>query len=584
LTTRNDDPCTCNPRPARRRTTPIALLGALMALAVFAMPATASASHFRYGQMSWQQTSGNTVDITVTTAWRSSFLDGVFLQFGDSGSASLSVGEATNLGTFSDSTGQSYTILRWTVSHTYPGAGPYTASFDSCCRIGALTNASNGSYRVASVVDMNAGNSGSPASAVPVITQMVQGGVNVLPLPIAEPDGDAVSCRLATAAESGIPAQPAAGGSALSVSSDCVISWDTSGTSVGQLYAYQVIMEDGSSSTALDGMIEIVDGTLNAPPTCLGGGNFTVAPGQTLMVDFIGDDPDGGALNSSIAGLPPGSSFGPTSGSAPLTSTFTWTPSLADLGSAYAASVQFQDAGFLSANCGLGVSVICEDDDGDGVCNEDDNCPLDANADQLDSDGDLAGDACDVCPYDADDDIDGDGVCGDVDNCVDDANSDQANADGDSYGDVCDVCPNDANDDADGDGICGDQDNCPDDANLDQADFDGDGEGDVCDPDDDGDGIDDGDDLCPDTAASDSDAGVPERYLGTNRWADIDGDGVFDTIKPRGNGPQLYFDMADTAGCSCAQIIEELDLGNGHTKFGCSISAMEDWSAIVARP
>jgi hypothetical protein len=580
MTTNSQNTCIDARCSAPRRTRPIALIGTLLALALLALPATASASHFSYGQISWEQAGGNTVDVTVTTAWRSSFLDGVFLQFGDGGSANLSVGSATNLGTFTDSSGSAFTVLRWTASHTYPGAGPYTAFFGSCCRIGALSNAANGSYRVATEIDMNGGNTGSPVSSVPVISQMVQGGLNTLPLPIADPDGDALTCRFATSAESGIASIASAGGLSLTVSSSCVLSWDTSGAAAGQSYAYQVIIEDANSSTALDGMIEIVDGTLNAPPDCLGGGSYTIAPNQSFSVDFIGDDIDGGTLSSSIIGGPAGSSFGPTSGSAPLTSTFDWTPSIADIG-AYAATIQFQDSGLLSATCGLGLTVTCQDDDGDGVCNDDDNCVNAANADQLDSDGDLAGDACDVCPYDEDDDIDGDGVCGDVDNCVDDSNPDQANADGDANGDVCDVCPNDALDDADADGVCGDMDNCADDYNPSQDDLDGDGEGDVCDPDDDGDGVDDDLDLCPETAASDADAGVPSVYLGKNRWADIDGDGVFDTIKPNGKGPQLYFDMVDTAGCSCAQIIEELDLGNGHSKFGCSISAMRDWSAIV---
>ena len=40
--------------------------------------------------------------------------------------------------------------------------------------------------------------------------------------------------------------------------------------------------------------------------------------------------------------------------------------------------------------------------------------------------------------------------------------------------------------------------------------------------------------------------------------------------------------MEDTGGCSCSQIIEELDLGDGHSKHGCSISAMDTWSAIVS--
>jgi hypothetical protein len=32
---------------------------------------------------------------------------------------------------------------------------------------------------------------------------------------------------------------------------------------------------------------------------------------------------------------------------------------------------------------------------------------------------------------------------------------------------------------------------------------------------------------------------------------------------------------------TCEQIIEQLGLGAGHTKHGCSISAMDEWVALV---
>ena len=53
---------------------------------------------------------------------------------------------------------------------------------------------------------------------------------------------------------------------------------------------------------------------------------------------------------------------------------------------------------------GIRVMTVDCDDDGDGVCNDDDNCPSVANSGQGDADGDGDGDACDTCT-----DVDGDG-------------------------------------------------------------------------------------------------------------------------------------------------------------------------------
>ena len=94
----------------------------------------------------------------------------------------------------------------------------------------------------------------------------------------------------------------------------------------------------------------------------------------------------------------------------------------------------------------------------------------------------------------------------------------------------------------------------------------------------DGDGVLDGDDFCDGTVIPE---GVPTVRLGVNRFALVDGDGIFDTTSPNGNGPGLSFTIEDTAGCSCEQIIAALGLGNGHTRFGCSISAMQDWVSFV---
>ena len=49
-----------------------------------------------------------------------------------------------------------------------------------------------------------------------------------------------------------------------------------------------------------------------------------------------------------------------------------------------------------------------------------------------------------------------------------------------------------------------------------------------------------------------------------------------------GRGNNTTYTLATTGGCTCEQIIDKLQLGEGHKKHGCSNSAMSDWAAIVA--
>lgn len=96
----------------------------------------------------------------------------------------------------------------------------------------------------------------------------------------------------------------------------------------------------------------------------------------------------------------------------------------------------------------------------------------------------------------------------------------------------------------------------------------------------DGDGVVDDDDVCDGTVIPDPT--IPTVVLGTNRWALVDDNGDFDTVDPKGEGPQRSYTIVDTAGCNAEQIADALGLGNGHYKHGLSNSAMDEWVALVS--
>lgn len=95
----------------------------------------------------------------------------------------------------------------------------------------------------------------------------------------------------------------------------------------------------------------------------------------------------------------------------------------------------------------------------------------------------------------------------------------------------------------------------------------------------DGDGVADSGDVCGGTVFPEA---VPTQGLNPNHYALVNGDRIFDTVRPPGGGAGDVFTLDDTAGCSCDQIITALHLGNGHRKHGCSVGVMRDWVASVS--
>jgi hypothetical protein len=185
--------------------------------------------------------------------------------------------------------------------------------------------------------------------------------------------------------------------------------------------------------------------------------------------------------------------------------TFSWQTEIGDVGDYYFTIIA-EDINGAKSSQKVKVTVLeqppCSDLDADGICDDVDVCPLEAE----DFDGNEDEDGCpeeEPCL-----DTDGDGICDDVDVCPLEAEDFDSNDDEDG-------CPEEEPClDTDADGVCDEQDNCPLVNNPLQEDFDFDGFGDFCD-DSDGDGYLDSTDLCPleaeDFDGNDDEDGCPEE-------------------------------------------------------------------------
>ena len=196
---------------------------------------------------------------------------------------------------------------------------------------------------------------------------MVQGEVNTLTIPVADPQVAPFACRLGTRDEATVGVfsryfTPSAGTHTLSISPNCVIAWNTESTHIGQLYAVHISIEATNDATRveLDFLIAIVVGT---PPSCGVNGSPTneILVGQSFTITMTGTHPGGSNLTINHLGLPPEAILTPSAGTnsvSPFTGTFSWTPVASNGGTAHAVTITFTDPGGLQATCGFSVSVI----------------------------------------------------------------------------------------------------------------------------------------------------------------------------------------------------------------------------------
>jgi len=248
------------------------------------------------------------------------------------------------------------------ITHTYTSDGPFVASISSCCRITNLSNP-NENYTVQTPVRFNINNSSPVSGLPPIVNAPVDTPNFTFEVPAVDAEGDALTYRLATANESGI-LQPIAG---LTVSSNGVVSWNTTGKALGSLWTTQIVIEERRNgqligSSAVDFILKIVD-TLGFPPECVlpAETEYTVNAGQPVTFEIGTEDLDSGdTLTLNSGGLPAGATMTPALpvvGAPGISSTFNWTPPVSVAGSSFVVAYTVTDQTGQADQCSVNITV-----------------------------------------------------------------------------------------------------------------------------------------------------------------------------------------------------------------------------------
>jgi hypothetical protein len=328
----------------------------------------AKASHYRYGNISWSRpnNTSRTVTFKVNQSWRrsafgapvvGSVIGGGTLLFGDATTSPISI-TVTSVNVVDD-----WFYGTATIVHTYAGTGTtFTASYSSGARIGSpLQNNGNGSFASQTIVQFVNGNLASPVSTVPPIINLPVGAAAAsYAIPASDPDGSTLTYSLSTTAQfggthpAGVAVNPTTG----------VLTFNTVGKTVGHLYSTAVTITDQNGSNTVVDFLMLMVNTSNPPVynyaiTPANAFVYNLSPGQPLTFNVRAQDFDANStVTLSVVGLTTGMTFSPAlpTTANPVNTTFSWTPTAAQLGT-YVLSFTAQDNVGIQAQTSVIINV-----------------------------------------------------------------------------------------------------------------------------------------------------------------------------------------------------------------------------------
>ncbi len=328
-----------------------------LVLAATLFASSLSATHFRYGHLTWRPTGANAVEFNFVAAFRyngygapivgsiiTETIGATSLNFGDGSAATGTLRfEVTAI-----NPGENWLIAEALapgtnnrrIPHTYVGNGPFIAAVSGCCRISTLQNTPDAGYRIETPVSLLPTNN-SPVSSLPPIVNVPVNTVFQFDVPAADSDPNTrLQWRFADATEFGAPVWPGNIPNMTIASNTGRVTWNTAGLTAGNTYACQYVIEDRNATTndlktkvSVDFILLLIPRTMNrAPfftsPNC--GVTINASVGVNVNFTVRAEDLDvPETISLNVAGLPPGATMTPglpISGTPPQVSNFNWIP------------------------------------------------------------------------------------------------------------------------------------------------------------------------------------------------------------------------------------------------------------------
>jgi hypothetical protein len=347
------------------------LIGALVAGGLAATAGEASATHFRYGSITWQVPNAaqpNVVKIRFDAAFRWSFAWGGggscppgFVPTGPTGVGACPALNSVITGTVGQITiqripaGPAITPLQIALkvtsisptedwfTGTYeatvtlpsnPATANYQLEFRNNARISTLRDSNNDrDYVIRALVTVRPVVNQPPTVATLPVLTLALNQLASFPIAAGDPNGDAITFSISPAAETGLATATPSG---FMLSPAGVVTWTPT---VAGLYAVQVRVTDPIGAYTVADFILNVKPAVGQLPTVLLNGQatpqaLTVVYGTPVSFTVSASDPENTPVLLSHGSLPPGAAMTP---SLPLTAvnpaaTFNWTPPQSAIG------------------------------------------------------------------------------------------------------------------------------------------------------------------------------------------------------------------------------------------------------------